>query len=106
MFVLAWFGRSLGSPPWQIARLASRGRGDDAAEVVRRRLATFRADTMPVLELLRDRGALHTVLVSPASLCLHALGNQDCGSTGTATSIVTSIRRRSRHLRHDPHHHR
>lgn len=42
-------------------RLASRGRADDAPEVVSQRLRTYREETQPLLDYYRGRGVLESV---------------------------------------------
>jgi adenylate kinase len=42
-------------------RLAERGRGDDTGDAIRRRLAAYDAETLPMLARLGSRGLLRTV---------------------------------------------
>jgi adenylate kinase len=42
-------------------RLSARGRGDDSEQVVRRRLAVFKASSQPLLRYYRERGRLVVV---------------------------------------------
>jgi len=48
------------------ARLAARGRPDDAPEVVEHRLAVYREETSPVIEHYRKKGKLLTVDGNPS----------------------------------------